>query len=297
MNTTNIAKLGQRIAQWIDRTADGPLRVLMLVANSANQTSRETISPFEDFSNPHELAKEIFQIADEDAEGRGAGTMISYQVLPYFGDSQNPKGTYNFSVFSSSMEGGERIEAPGATGMAAMAMRHQEQGQQLIFGLITRQLDNLSAQIKQKDDIIARLTANNLELIQTREKLLDNKLDRDIKIEERKMEINKQNAALMQENMVGTMLLQTLPMVSQKLLHGNNPVQPPAPGIPGLLGAVQQPAPAAATAAASPSFDLTKISKFFSQLDASQQMTLFGALTEAQRAEFHAILSELPSVT
>lgn len=273
----------------VDLTPEGSITRFELY-HTVDGDQSERLETFEmadrpEDEDPDDLAQEIWNVAEEDAESRPQGSHQRYVVQAYRGDTREPDAQRAFTTIGklvSSLVGGD-TEPPTPRGMVAADMRRTNELHAMLVRVCEHTAVSAAASLDRERQENQRLREMGFQAEKMRQELLDRSNER---------EIARQNAQAwnQQMQMLTGMLIQFAPLLLQRFL-----APPPAPGaaqplqaLPGPQPPVQAPGPGAHPVVAARD---TAMAGLLGTVSPEQIQKLMDTFTPEQTQQFLGIYS------
>lgn len=163
-------------------TEDGGASFLELWHNqSGEEGERISRAQIPDEADAEEIAGEILELAQRDAQTRMSGLPERYNVRYFLGDNQQHEGYYPFLIVSenASRFTGDPTDPPTEKGLVGQLMRHLEASQRMMAQVVEVTTGRLIRDLETERQARAVLEKERVATVELREYLLDRKLERD----------------------------------------------------------------------------------------------------------------------
>lgn len=214
----------QKLVKWIETemiTGDTVNRFELYHAVEGEGAERCQIFPVEEGMNLGELAQQIWDVAEHDAETRTAGMPQRYVVWSYHGEAMEPQSQHPFSIRGRAsgplMMSSQDSEPATDRGERAQQMRQLENQHRMIMLMADSTAGRLVTELQREQARREKAEDRMMETIRREQDLLDRKAEREI-------ELAKQESRAKLLHDFGQTIMSLVPLLGAKFLSGMNPI-------------------------------------------------------------------------
>ncbi len=215
-----------KLAPWLKKnlrelTGSGIIeRVELYHASEGVNASRLALVRVDDGVDADELAQELWDVCEQDANTRQNGLPQRYLVASFFAEDTAPVAQFPFLVHSGMTAlSVSSTEPPTEKGELGQRMRHEETMHRLLVETTTYQVAGMRAELKEERELRGRYEKGYMEMFQTMEALSDRK-------HERELELRREEAREKRHEELMGLLMTAAPLMLAQFMGGR--------GMPGV---------------------------------------------------------------